>query len=251
MDSFNFVIIFIVLACFALVSVSVINSQQTRKRLIAQRIVQLRRKVSEYEELASTIETYTGSTTIERVVLDEIVDSLHGMLQLEPDNLTIDLSIANTKARIQEIQAPGYTCQIHRTLESDAAIARAQYMISEAGRIIRKRQAANQLELSEMTSYIGDLAWAHLCVAMISLIAQGHRAVRRGDVLKGYSFYKRAQQAAMESTISDDRRHQIIKELTDIQSNRKKSISPALMPETHLNPDNVDIDIEPPSPAEE
>ncbi len=233
----NIIIASLILAFISLVSVSIVNSRQTRKRLISQRLSQLKRKVGEMEELAVALENLTGSVAIERIVLEEVIDTLNGMKQLSEESQTLDLNLQNAIQRAQEISGPAYSCSLYRIMESDATIARAQYHLSEAGRILRKRQAGGRIELAEMNTYIVELAWAHLMVSVISMIGQGHKAVRRGDVLRGFSFYKKAQEAAMASPISDDRRHQIIKELGDILANRRKSISIQLMPETDLNPD--------------
>lgn len=236
----DLLIFFLALAFFALFGVSIINARQTRQRLINQRLAQLKRRVVDMEEMAIALETLTGSLKIERIILDEIVDVLKGMLQLAPDTQSLEVSLSNALQRIEEIQSPGYHCQIYRLMESDASIATAQNQLAEAGRVIRKRETAGLIEPSEMNTYIVELAWAHLCVSVISLVGQGHKAVRRGDILRGFSFYKKAQQAAMESTISDERRHQIIRELGEILANRRKSLSKELMPETNYNPELLD-----------
>ena len=237
MASTQAIIVFLGLAFIALIVVSYINASQTRKRLISQRLVQLKRKVNEMEELAQSLSVLTGNVVIERIILEEMIDTLNGMAQLEPNSQAIELQKSNALQRVAKISEPGVAVAFDRMMDSDSSIARAQYNLSEAGRIIRKRQTAGNIEISEMNSHIAELAWANMMVVVVSLIGQGHKAVRRGDVLKGYAYYKKAQQAAMESTISDDRRHAIIKELGEILSNKRKSLSSSLMAETYLNPD--------------
>lgn len=236
MSNLNIIIICSVLACIALFIVSFINAQQTRKRLISQRLLQLKRKVAELEELAVALEPLTGSIALEKVILEDTADMLKGMLQLSPESQSVEFSLESALQKITEISGSGYTTELNRIMESDAGVARAQYLLGEAGRIVKKRQVAGQLELSVMTSYIEELAWAHMMVAVVTLTGQGHRSVRSGDVMRGYAFYKKAQQVAIEGNVTDDRRHLLIKELGEMMSNKRKSLSTLLMPETSLNP---------------
>lgn len=220
---------------FALFAVSYINSMQTRKRLIRQRLTQLKRKVSEMEELASALGSLVDSPDIEKVVLEEILDTLRGMKQISTDNHSLAFNIESILNRLQELNLPDYQATLHRAFESDAQVAKARFQLSEAGRIVRKRQASGFLELPQMNIMIEELAWAHLMVLVITLTSQGHKAFEQGDVLRAYSFYKKAQETAMKTNISDERRHKLIKELGEMQSGNRKTLSVELMSEPQLN----------------
>lgn len=246
MSDLNIIIICLVLVGCALFGVSVINAQQVRKRLISQKVMQLKRKITEMEDVAAALENLTGNTATARILNEEIIDTLSGMLQLQPNSPSLELVMDATRQRIEEISSPGYSCNIHRMLDSDAAIAHAQYLLGEAARIIRKRQAQGQIELTQMTSHIEELSWAHLMVSVISLTGQGHKALQRGDPLRAHAFYKKAQESAMESVLSDDRRHQWIRELGELMSGKRKTISRSLMPESMYNPDENQSVIEAP-----
>jgi len=236
MSDIHIITVSLIAVGIALFTVSYVNSLQTRKRLISQRLSQLKLKVSEMEELASSLETLLGTSQIEKVVLQDVLDTLKGMQQLSPENITLDLSIENVLQRLDELSSPNYQATLYRVLESDAQIARARFQLSEAGRIVRKRQAAGFIELPQMNGMIEDLAWAHLMVFVVTLTAQGHKAFSRGDILRAYSFYKKAQEGAMEANLGDTRRHKVIKELSEIQANKRKALSIELMPETEFNP---------------
>ncbi len=239
MSNVSIILSCVAVAVFALIWVSVINTRQTRKRLINQRLMQLKRRVSELEELAVALESLLGSTRIATLILDEVADTLRGMIQIAPNSQTMELTLSNTLQHQQEISSASYQPQLNRLQETDAQIARAQYLLGEAGRVVRKRQSAGALEVSEMNHFIEELAWAHLMVGVVSLTAQGHKAMLAGNVLRAFAFYKKAQQSAASSTIADERRHQFIKELGEILANKRKSISLSLMPESGYNPDTV------------
>ena len=238
MSALGLVILFLVLASTALFIVSVINARQTRRKLVQQRLLQQRRKVADLEELAIALESLCGNTHIALLVFNEITDQLRGMIQLSPNSQSLDYSLNNALTRSQEIQAPNYHCKLQRLQESDAQIARAQFLLSEAGRVVRKRQTLGDIEVSQMNHYIAELAWARLMVGVISMTGQGHLALRRGNLLRAHAYYRKAQHIALESPISDERKHQFVRELGELLSDQRQSISENLMPETQCNPNS-------------
>ena len=237
MSDTNAIVLCLLLVGAALLGVSAINARQTRKRLINQKIAQLKRKITELEDIAEAIEALTGNTTAARIVNKEIIDTLVGMRQLEPASPSLELKIDSTQQRIEEMSSPGYSCNLDRLCETDASIAHAQYLLGEAAIIIRKRQARGQIEQPQMTNLIQELSWAHLMVSVISLTGQGHKAMLKGDAMQAHAFYKKAQSSAKESAIKDERRHDWIRELGEIMSGQKKTVSLTLMPESRYNPD--------------
>jgi len=234
MNDIHIIVICLIAVGLALFTVSYINSMQTRKRLIKQRLAQLKRQVSEMEELASAVGTILGDANVEKIVLEEIIDTVRGMQQLEPKNVSLELTLESLIKRIDELSSAPKP-EIYRIFESDAQIARARHQITEAGRIIRKRESSGLIEAAQMTVYIEELAWAHLMVHAVSLVAHGHKAAERSDVLRAYSYYKKAQEAAMGASSTDQRVHKLVKELGELQSNRRKLLSSDLMPEGDFN----------------
>lgn len=236
MSNLNLVIICLLLAVGALFLVSAINAQQTRKRLINQKLHQLRRKIAELEEVAAALESLTGKSEIPIIITQEVIDVVQGMQQLALSDQTLQLSLDSAIKKLEELSTSASSCNLYRLFNSDAAIAHAQHLLSEAGRILKKRQAQGKMEVTQMSSLIEELAWSHLMVSVVSLVGQGHKAVKRGDIMRAHAFYKKAQETAMQSNISDDRRHRWIKEITDIMMNKQRTISTELMPETTYNP---------------
>ena len=239
MASTDIIILFIIIAIAALFTVSMVNASQTRKRLIKQRLSDLKRKIEEMEEIELAMESLLGSTEIPKVILEERIDILKGMLQLDKHNATLDVQLNAALEHYEELSNPSYRCQLYRIQNSDAQIARAQYQLSEAGRIVRKRQVSGHIEVTQMNSYIHDLAWANMMVQIVTLIAQGHKAANRGDILRAYAFYKKALEYAMSNAINDQRRHQLIKETSDMANGARKYVSLELMPESDFNPDSA------------
>ena len=76
-------------------------------------------------------------------------------------------------------------------------------------------------------------------VGAISHIGQGHKAAIRGDMLSAHAFYKKAQQLLIQSPHPEPRRRRMIKELGEILSNKRKSLSLDLMPEDFYNPEQT------------
>lgn len=220
------------LAAISLFAVSVINQQQVKRRVISQKLGQLKRRASEIEELAAKLESLVETPNIPKAINDEVVDIIATMQRLAPQNPYFDITMETALARSEELSDGMNKAPTYRMMESDAAIARAQYSLTEAAQIIRKRQAAGAMEVAEMESYIRDLAWANFMVKVVSHVGQGHKAASRGDIIRAHAFYRKALEVATEGNYQDERQNQLITELDEILNNKRKALSPSIMPET-------------------
>ncbi|WP_075185365.1 hypothetical protein [Teredinibacter haidensis] len=220
----------------SLLVVSAVNQRQTRTRVISRKLGQMKRRADELEELAVTVDRLVNSPEIARHINDEVIDLITTMIQLDPTSQTLPVLRYNAEQLAEEMRNPARHREIYRLQESDANIARTLYQLTDTGRILRRRQAAGKLEVAQMEAFIGDLSWTHLMVGVVSHTIQGHKSMARGDVLRAYAFYKKAQQVALQSSTNDDRRHALIRELSELMSGQRKFLSPVLMPETEFNP---------------
>ena len=236
MSDSELLIIFLALAFASLFIVSYVNRQQTRKRLVNSKFNQLKRLASDYVETGLIIESLLESPNILKVVNNEVIQIIHKMQQLNPDSPFIAIGLENAEFRRDELENPEYTMPINRAMDSDASVARAQSALTEAAKIVRNQQTHGQIELGEMEMYIRDLSWAYMMVSVITLIGQGHKATNRADILRAHAFYKKALEKATQSGHKEERQDQLISEIGEILSNRRKALSIELMPETHLNP---------------
>lgn len=230
------ILFFFALALGALFLVSLINQQQTRARIVAHKVVQLKRKIVELEEMAGTLETLVESAGIPKTILEESLEIINMIEQLEKSSHFCAPHRLNAEQRIEEIMSVANHKEVYRAQSSDAAIARSQYLINEAAMIIRRRQAADKLDIVEMEAFIHELAWANMMVVAITHIVEGHKCVTKGDVLKAYAFYKKAQQVLLQSSVGDEKRHRMVKQLGEIMANKRKTLSIEVMPETQHNP---------------
>ena len=244
MSNITTVILLLTLTLISLFVVSLINQQQTRKKIIHQRVNRIKRRVSELEELSANIEPLVENLRIPMIVNDEAIDLIKNMIKLSPTNPYFPINLESAEQRAEELRNTSKH-DVFRLMESDAAIARSQYALTETAGIIRKRQAAGLLEVAEMESYIHDLTWSNFMIKVSSNVGQGHKAVNRGDVLKAFAFYRKALEVATEGGFKDDRQGQIISELGDILHNKRKALSPRLMPETLYNPDEKAASVNP------
>lgn len=237
------IVIFLVLVMGALLVVSYVNQYQMRSRLMSKKAVALKRKVSELEEMAAALESLVESLAIPKVVLEETQELLNTIEKLQPNDPYVEATRISTEQRIDELMDPAKQRKIYRAQQSDAAIARAKYLLNETALLIRRRQIAGKLEVVEMESFINELAWSSLMVVAITHIVEGHKAVSRGDVIKAYAFYRKAQQELIKSTVNEEVRHRMIKELGDILINKRKTLSQDLMPEIQYNPSGDTADL--------
>ncbi len=223
-------------AFFSLVVVSYVNGRQTRARLIARQVDQLKRRVVELEEILSLIEPLVESQNIAIHLNQALIAMIERTLTLDPSSHYLEANLLTAEERLRQVQGQQSRIEMWRVQASDAAIARARYALNETGRILRKRHAQGELNDTELEQYISELAWAHMMIGVVTLVSEGHQAITRGDVLKAYAYYKNAQQLLLSSTHPDPRKNSFIKELGEIMQGKRKAISLDLMPESDYNP---------------
>lgn len=237
MSTTSVALILLLFTLLSLLVVSAINKRETRTRLINQKLAQMKRRALELQELSVALEPLVENNKIPQLINDEAIDVLKAMLKLSPNNNFFALNLENAQQRAADLQNANMRCPINRLMESDAAIARAQYMITEAARIVRKRHAAEFIPAAEMDNLLRELNWANFMVKITANVAQGHRAVNRGDSLRAFAFYRKALEIATEGGgYKDDRQGRLIFEIGEILNNKRMALSPNLMPETQYNP---------------
>lgn len=236
MSILSVVIICGILMIASLLVVSFVNRQHTRKRVVTHKIWELRRRINELEEVGAAIEPLVESPIIPKAINDEIIDLINTVTTLDPSIVYLESNLRTAQALSAAYMEQTAPSVLYRVQPSDAAIARAQHYLQEAGRIIRNQQIAGRLDITEMDQFIRELGWAHLMVEVLSHIGQGHKALGRSDVLSAYGYYRNAINKLMTSTVTDERKHRLIREVSEILQNKRKAISLDLMPESNFNP---------------
>lgn len=226
---------FLAIILLSLVIVSFVNRVQTRNRLIRQKCFQLKRRIDDLEELCSCVEPLLESVLIPRLINEEILDLIRSLEQLDGD-AALDVKRATAEESGKILGAGQRTQVLYRVQANDADVARKKGLLTEAARVVRRHQALGRLDASELDAYIRELSWAHLMVEVVTHVTLGHRAVNRSDPMAAYAFYRKAQNALMQASINDNRRHRFIKEINDMLAGERLAISEELMPETQYNP---------------
>lgn len=239
MSSISIILILLVLTSLSLFMVSMINRRQVQARLISRKLNQMKRRATELEELAASLETLVETPKISIIINDEVIELLENMVKLSPVNAYYQLSLESARKHADDLATPGRQIEVFRLMESDASIARSQYSLSEAAHIVRRRQASGYVQVAEMESILKDLTWANFMIKICSNVGQGHKATNRGDIPHALAYYRKALEVATEAGHKDERQNQIIAELGEILNNKRKTLSLNLMPETLYNPENA------------
>lgn len=225
-----------ILMVASLIVVSFVNRQHTRKRVVTHKIWELRRRINELEEVGAAIEPLVESPIIPKAINDEIIDLITTAKNLDPTIVYLESNLHTAQALSAAYLEQTSPSVLYRVQPSDAAIARAQHYLQEAGRIVRSQQGTGRISITEMDQFIGELGWAHLMVEVLSHIGQGHKALNRSDVLSAYGYYRNAINKLMVSPVIDERKHRLIREVSEILQNKRKAVSLDLMPESTFNP---------------
>lgn len=236
MSTATAIVLLLLVAIVALAVVSIADHLHTQQQMFRQRCLQLRRRITELEEIAVTVEPLVESLAIPKLINDENLRLTHAALQLEPESQSLHAHLQRAQTLAEDYEDAAQPRQINRLLESDSAIARAKYYINEAVHILRRQQTKGVMEVEELDLLVSELSWAHLMVQVISMVGQGHKAVKRGNLLSAMAFYRKAQQKLTDTIHSDHRRHPMIRELNEMLDGNRQVLSVELMPEAQYNP---------------
>ncbi len=237
MNSLTGIIIFAALITIALVMVSFINRVQNHNRVVRIKVQQLRTRTTELEELGLAIAPLLESTFVCRLINEEVIDLIQSIIKLDPSTKDIlHSNLAEAKDTLKTLSSGVNTNTLARLQPSDAAIARQQYYLSEAGKLVRRHESLGLLAETEMNAHIKELNWAHLMVGVISHIGQGHQAFSRTDKMVAQGHYRNALYLLQNANASEDRKHLLTREVSELIAEKRLAISPELMPETGFNP---------------
>lgn len=223
--------LFIILALLSLIVVSLANRFQTRHRMIRVKVQQLRLRIAELAEICGGIEPLLETTKVPRLINEEVIDLIRSVHRLHPEGAQMEAQLNSAEQLAEAFQRNQRQHGLNRVMPSDAKIAKHQFYLNEAGRLVRRHESLGRISSSELQDHLKELGWAHLMVAVISFVAQGHRASARGNPIVAFGFYQKAQNLLISSSVADERRHQMIRELGEIQNKKRETLSRELMPE--------------------
>lgn len=233
MSDVMLIIIFLVVIFISLMCMSAANTRQIRARLIAKKIEELKRKTNDLEEISIALESLTGSTQIATEITKEEKETLEHIMQLAPKNQSFQLHLNNTIERLNMLSNGTTTHPFNRQFSNDAAIAKAQYCLSEAARIIQRRTTLGLIETNRQKKFINDMIWARMMISITSFVAQGYKASRKNNHSKAAAYYKKAMDIAQTTTTYDEKKSELIQELQELAQNKRATLSQHLMPESH------------------
>lgn len=212
------------------------NRQRHRSERVSVKIKELKRRVAELEELIDVVEPLTESLAIPRLINNELMELISAVRKLDKNDSSLANHLQNSRSREEDLSDPTRARKLYRILKSDADIARAQYLINETARIIQTQRRLNKIDEANRKILLAELRWAHVMVSVLSLVAQGHKSVTRGDEVRARAYYKNAHHKLITSAVDDERRPRLAKELEEITTGARQIVSQDLMPETDYNP---------------
>ncbi len=239
MSAFTSLTVLIIIAALAMSLVAYSNYKVEQAKRIRHRLQKLRYRAEELEDMVLALDQVCESRMICKFVNDDIIALYETMIEIDSNAGYLKAGHANAKIRSDELSQYNRERKISRICNSDAHIARLRAYINEANRIIRTQHTQGKISTTELQSFSKELEWLHLQIYVISNIVQGHKAYSKQDLLTANAFYKKAQDELMKSGLNDERRDEMIKQITDLIYGRRKSIDEELMPETEYNPEDI------------
>lgn len=239
MSAFTSLILLVAIAATAMGVVAYSNYKVEQAKRVRLRLQKYRGRAEELEDMVLTLDQICETRTICKLVNDEIIELYESMLEIDSSAAYLKAGLSNAKIRSDELSNELAPRQLSRLCNSDAQIARLRAYLSEAMKIIRIQHTQGKMSTTELQDFTLELEWLYLQVFVISNIVQGHKAYSKQDILTANAFYKKAQAELMKSGHPDERRHEMIKQISDLLFGRRKSLDEELMPESEFNPEHT------------
>ncbi|MBX2807386.1 MAG: hypothetical protein KTR20_02050 [Cellvibrionaceae bacterium] len=239
MTAFASLIFFIIIAVLSMSLVAYSNYKVEQAKQLNARLQKYKNRVEELEDIVLALDQLCEKRIIPKLINDEVMELYETMIELDPKTGYLQAGYSNAKMRSDELSDESVERNISRMCNSDAQIARMQAYLNEAVLILRKQHNQGKVSAGELQSFTLDIEWLYLQVNVISNIGQGHKAYSRQDILTANAFYKKAQADLVRSNHPDERRHKMIKQMTEILFARRKALDTELMPEDEFNPQNT------------
>lgn len=223
------------LLILSLLVVHLVNQREEKLRRLRLGQRRLRWRVEMLEEVLVGIEATLADRRIARCLNREILHLLEQMRDQEPgDKSHLETRITHVREREDEMLNNAEQTRASRLCESDAEMAQAKDFLDQAARVLRRQNNEGRLEGS-LSEYLEQLHWAKLMVDVVTYIAEGHKALARGDITTSQAYYKKAQGVLIASDHPNPHRMEMIRELGEVIQGKRKALSDRLMPETEFN----------------
>lgn len=237
MTNLTGILLFSVVIILALGIVSMANRVQTRNRVIRLKTQRLRARMVELEDICLSISPLLDTPSVPKLINEEVIDLIRSMIQLDNEASTLLEANLENALNLEKVFDSGQTAlPMDRIQPSDAAIAKQQYYLSEAGKIVRRHHSLARIQDAEMNAHIQELSWAHLMVGVVAHVAQGHQGVNRNDPMVAFGHYRNAQAILINANQNDEKGHRWVREIRELMTGERFTISTDLMPETEFNP---------------
>lgn len=213
------------------------NRREQSQREARLRLRRLRWRIDTLEEVLVGLEEILSNRGVARCVNQEILHLLKNSRELETgDVASLDTRIAQVEERDEQLGREPTQTDISRLCESDAQIARRKDCLERAARVMRRQHGQNRLDSDALQRHLADVSWARLMIEVVTNVAEGHKALKRGDITSSQAHYKKAQGLLISSDHPSPQRMEMIRELGEVIQGKRKALSPELMPEDGYNP---------------
>mgnify|MGYP005857712481 CR=1 FL=1 len=227
----NSLLILTALLAFSLFAVHQVNRWEARLRQRRLRQHRLRMTLETLEEVLVEVESTLANPDLTRSLNDEILDRLQDLLNLAGSKGNLVQTRLHHAQERQDQMARAGNGPTRFMRESDAQVAHTKACLHKAAEVLRKRGHLGILNSSELGRYLEQLRWAELMVDVVTFLAEGHKTLRRGDIIAALAYYKKAQSLLINSDHPNEARIKIVQELDEVITGKRKDISPNLIPE--------------------
>ena len=224
MAALTSLIILAIIALGSLAIVSALNHHEEKMAIKKHYQQTMRQRAEELEELILVIDPLMYNRSIAAEINRVVIDKYRQIHAIEPSEY-IAIALENASNRGEELSLNSPDRRVTYVTGSDAAIAQAQKKLLGAGRILKVLNDKGEINNLTYKQYMDELRWVYLEIEVMTYMYHGYKARQRGDSLTAVAFFKKSAEVLRTSGIRDDRRHQQIREVSEIIRGKRMKMS--------------------------
>jgi len=215
----------LLLGLCALVLLSIAGSAfahvaQERRARQAQKIKHMQQSARQLSDAAHAIDPCCPLRSIPAELAGMAVRAWREALQLDPQSPHAQTELAGIESLAQSLAAGKQATGSSMNLATSQEISNLQRHLRNAESIFQRLLETGSLDEATFRQYAKEIRWLILKAEIDSLLHQGNLAMERKDRVRFISFYQRALNQLKKSSLSDTRRADYIKIISDKLADR-------------------------------
>lgn len=221
-------IVLAILIFASLIISSIAYRKQEKIRRTRQRVIKLRRQLHEVQDILDTLKRIDSDKYSLQYIVMFMLSLLDTTLSIKPEDEEAQQYQAVLNESLNQIKSGTFAENANRVLGSDRELRQAKDQLNAGSKLIRILQKKGKIPIQHCEAILARFRWLYLYIEVDSLVDHGDKSAEREDIASAVSYYKKAKQLLVQSSIDDPNKNSYIKEINQrakglFENNTKES----------------------------